>query len=152
MRLAPSYDKRLNTQLLFDKKLEYDVKSKNGGYQMQARMGKIPIKKGKEQIAKDYLSKLLENNDIIQEMNQKGYFWDCLFFKEENHQTYLYVIAKSKDWSKIKGTKDIQVTPARAFYDKFIAECWDQEEPYITDSCNSFYTLNELWQCKDIAV
>ena len=64
------------------------------------------------------------------EMAQKGYFWDSVFFDNEAGIEYLYIVLKSGDFSKIMvDESNLIPTPFRDIYEKFRNECW-VPEPY----------------------
>lgn|GEM_PF-7010220 len=64
------------------------------------------------------------------EMEQKGYFWDCVFYEKTNNFEYVYIVIKSNDFSKIMmDESEIIISPFRAVYEKFRDQCW-APEPY----------------------
>ncbi|MCG7539224.1 hypothetical protein CBQ28_00465 [Pseudoalteromonas sp. GCY] len=65
-----------------------------------------------------------------EEMRQKGYFWDSVFFAEEGGREYLYIVIKSEDFSCIMmDESELICTPFREVYERFRKACWSTE-PY----------------------
>ena len=59
------------------------------------------------------------------EMEQKGYFWDSVFFEEANDKNYIYIVVKSADFTTImKDEEGLIATPFREVYEKFRLETW----------------------------
>jgi len=65
------------------------------------------------------------------EMEQKGYFWDSVFYEKNDEFEYIYIVIKSNDFSKIMmDESELIVSPFREVYEKFRSTCW-VSEPYI---------------------
>ncbi|WP_337993082.1 hypothetical protein [Thalassomonas haliotis] len=65
------------------------------------------------------------------EMEQKGYFWDSVFYEKDEEYEYIYIVIKSSDFSKIMmDESELVVSPFRGVYEKFRSQCW-ASEPYI---------------------
>ena len=65
------------------------------------------------------------------EMEQKRYFWDSVFYEKSDEFEYIYIVIKSKDFSKIMmDESELIISPFRDVYEKFRSTCW-APEPYI---------------------
>ncbi|EIV1777545.1 hypothetical protein MOU97_004230 [Vibrio vulnificus] len=62
------------------------------------------------------------------EMEQKGYFWDSVFFEKTDESEYIFIVIKSADFSKIMvDENELVATPFRDVYEKFRSQCWAPE-------------------------
>jgi len=62
------------------------------------------------------------------EMQQKGYFWDSVFFEEVNGKNFMYIVVKSEDFTTImQNETDLIETPFRKIYEKFRLDTWVSE-------------------------
>jgi hypothetical protein len=80
------------------------------------------------------------------EMEQKGYFWDSVFYEKNDEFEYIYIVIKSVDFSKIMMDESkLIVSPFRDVYEKFRSTCW-ASEPYVdlepVFCFNSSFTLS----------
>ncbi|MBL4942280.1 MAG: hypothetical protein JKY81_11530 [Colwellia sp.] len=65
------------------------------------------------------------------EMDQKGYFWDSVFYEKDEEFEYVYIVIKSTDFSKIMlDESELIVSPFRDVYEQFRSQCW-VSEPYL---------------------
>jgi hypothetical protein len=65
------------------------------------------------------------------EMEQKGYFWDSVFYEKEDKFECIYIVIKSDDFSNIMmDESELVVSPFRDVYEKFRTTCW-APGPYI---------------------
>lgn len=90
---------------------------------MEAKLLKVKLKEG----SKARFQKLLEfmqrdPTAPLDEMKQKGYFWDAFFLSEDN---YLYMVLKSNDFSKIMADESqLIATTFREVYETFREDSW----------------------------
>jgi len=78
------------------------------------------------------------------EMSQKGYYWDSVFFGIEVDVEYLYIVLKSNDFSKIMvDESELIATPFREYYDRFRNDCWAPESYEDIESLFCFNTQIE---------
>ncbi len=92
---------------------------------MEAKLLKIKVNPGSKTLFKQLLEYMKNHPEQpLSEMKQKGYFWDSVFYSEDN---YLYMVLKSKDFSKIMmDESELIATPFRAVYEEFRESCWIQ--------------------------
>ena len=93
---------------------------------MQSKLFRIKLKAGSyKKLCKqvDYMKDKIDQ--VKFEMDQKGYYWDSVFFEIINDQEYMVVVAKSKDFSSIiRDDNAIETTPSRDVYNQFKDSCW----------------------------
>ena len=98
---------------------------------MQAKLLKIKLNAGSKSHVEALIDYMQKNpQQPLSEMQQKGYFWDSVFFDTHDQTEYLYIVIKSPDFSKIMTDEsDLVATDFRAVYEKFRQQCW-APEPY----------------------
>jgi len=98
---------------------------------MQSKLLKIKLNPDSRGKLKDLIDYMQKNISFPKnEMAQKGYFWDSVFFDQSGEAEYLYVVLKSEDFSKIMmDESELDATPYREIYEKFRKTCW-APEPY----------------------
>lgn len=98
---------------------------------MEAKLLKIPLKSGVREKVDALLGYMKSNNAFPKsEMEQKGYYWDSVFYSDEQGVEYLFIVLKSNDFSRIMVDESSLIeTPFRQVYEDFRRECW-APEPY----------------------
>ncbi len=98
---------------------------------MESKLLKIKLTPNSRAHLETLISYMRDNIDFPKsEMEQKGYFWDSVFYEETQEFEYIYIVIKSTNFSKIMiDENDLIVTPFRKVYEKFRAQCW-APEPY----------------------
>jgi len=62
------------------------------------------------------------------EMDQKGYYWDSVFYEMNDTAEYMYIVIKSSNFSNIIiDEADLLISPFRVVYERFREECWAPE-------------------------
>lgn len=98
---------------------------------MESKLLKINLKLGSREKLDVLICYMRENIQFpMSEMEQKGYYWDSVFFESSPEYESIYIVIKSEDFSKIMLDESTLVyTPFREVYEKFRFECW-ANEPY----------------------
>ncbi|WP_299803566.1 DUF6176 family protein [uncultured Shewanella sp.] len=98
---------------------------------MESKLLKIKLKLGAREKLDDLICYMRENIQYPKgEMDQKGYYWDSVFFESSAEYESVYIVIKSEDFSKIMlDESTLDHTPFREVYEKFRLECW-VNEPY----------------------
>lgn len=110
---------------------------------MEAKLGRVKIKKDKIKETKEFIHEFQgSKEDVFLEMNQKEYYWDSVFLKEEGDTPYLYTVLKFKKNARFKSTDEIKTTNFRTRYNKFITECWDEDSGFVTDMVDALWVPN----------
>lgn len=96
---------------------------------MQSKLLEIKLKPGSKPKVQELINFMKSSiEDPRDEMAQKGYFWDSVFFDIKDGQELLYIVLKSEDFSSIKiDESEIEATPFRTYYNLFRKECWAPE-------------------------
>ncbi|MFC3032732.1 DUF6176 family protein [Pseudoalteromonas fenneropenaei] len=96
---------------------------------METKLLKIKLNPGSREKVDSLLAYMKSHIDFPkQEMEQKGYFWDSVFYDCEAEDEFLYIVLKSKSFSKIMTDEaGLISTPFREVYEKFRKECWAPE-------------------------
>jgi hypothetical protein len=104
---------------------------------LQSKLLKIKLKKGSRPHLEKLLVYMKENYRFpLNEMEQKGYFWDSVFLDGEDQ---LYIVLKSADFSKImENEEQLIATPFREIYDNFRNDCWSSDPYEDIESLASF--------------
>ena len=69
---------------------------------MQSKLLKIKLNPNSRSHLNTLISYMRENIEFPKsEMDQKGYFWDSVFFEKVDKFEYIYIVIKSDDFSKI---------------------------------------------------
>lgn len=114
---------------------------------MESKLLKIKLNKGSEVYVQE-LIKYMQSNIALpkNEMEQKGYFWDSVFFAIEDHEEFMYLVLKSKDFSNIViNDNEIVATEFRNIYDEFRKKCWSQSgytEPTFIACFNTVFEFD----------
>lgn len=98
---------------------------------MESKLLKIKLNPGSRSHLDSLISYMRENIEFPKnEMEQKGYFWDSVFYERDDEFEYIYIVIKSADFSKIMmDESELIFSPFRDIYEKFRSTCWSPE-PY----------------------
>ena len=93
---------------------------------MESKLLRIELKPLSREKVKSLINFMVENPIYPKtEMEQKGYFWDSVFFEEINDKNYIYIVVKSDDFTTImQDEEDLIKTPFCEIYEKFRSETW----------------------------
>lgn len=99
---------------------------------MESKLLKIKLNANSRVQLDSLISYMRENIEYPRsEMEQKGYFWDSIFYEKNEDFEYIYIVIKSADFSKIMlDESELIVSPFRDVYEKFRSQCW-VSEPYL---------------------
>ena len=99
---------------------------------MEAKLLKIKLNQNSRNHLEQLISYMRENIEFPKsEMEQKGYYWDSVFFESIDSTEYIYIVIKSSDFSRImKDESKLILSPFRNVYEKFREQCWSPE-PYL---------------------
>jgi hypothetical protein len=99
---------------------------------MQSKLLKIKLNPNSRDHLDALIAYMRENIAFPKsEMEQKGYFWDSVFFQSDDEFEYIYIVIKSADFSKIMiDESELIASPFREVYEKFRTSCW-APEPYV---------------------
>ena len=113
---------------------------------METKLLKIAMNPGSKEKLKELLEYMKSNIHFPKnEMEQKGYYWDSVFYDCDERVEYMYVVLKSHDFSKIMTDESALIeTPFRAVYDKFRRECWAPERYADIEPLYCFNTQMEF--------
>ncbi len=96
---------------------------------MESKLLKITMNSGSKDKVKALLNYMKSNIEFPKdEMKQKGYYWDSVFYDTDKNNEYMYILLKSEDFSKIMmDESELDETPFRKVYEIFRLECWAPE-------------------------
>lgn len=99
---------------------------------MESKLLKIKLNSNSRVHLDQLISYMRENIEFPKnEMEQKGYFWDSVFYEKHEGFEYLYIVIKSTDFSKIMmDENELIISPFRDVYEQFRSQCW-ASEPYL---------------------
>ena len=99
---------------------------------MESKLLKIKLNPNSRSHLDSLISYMRENIEFPKsEMEQKGYFWDSVFYEKRDCFEYIYIVIKSTDFSKIMmDESELVISPFRDVYEKFRSQCW-AAEPYL---------------------
>ena len=96
---------------------------------MESKLLKIKLNSNSRTKLDELILYMQENIEFPKnEMDQKGYYWDSIFYEKDSEFEYIYIVIKSNDFSKIMMDEvGLIETPFRDVYNKFRNECWAPE-------------------------
>jgi len=99
---------------------------------VESKLLKIKLNPNSREHLNQLISYMRENIEFPKsEMEQKGYFWDSVFFEKDEEFEYIYVVIKSTNFSEIMmDESELIVSPFRDVYEQFRTQCW-VSEPYL---------------------
>lgn len=99
---------------------------------MEAKLLKIKLRANSRDQLDSLISYMRKNIEYPKkEMEQKGYFWDSVFYEKNEVFEYIYIVIKLADFSNIMlDESELIVSPFRDVYEKFRSQCW-ASEPYL---------------------
>jgi hypothetical protein len=99
---------------------------------VESKLLKIKLNPNSRSHLDSLISYMRENIEFPKsEMEQKGYFWDSVFFETSDEFEYIYIVIKSADFSKIMlDESELIISPFRDVYEEFRSQCW-VTEPYV---------------------
>lgn len=96
---------------------------------MESKLLKIQLNQGSRNNIEQLIWYIPENIEFPKsEMDQKGYYWDSVFYEINDDAKYVYIVMKSSDFSKtMVDETGLLVSPFRTVYERFREECWAPE-------------------------